>query len=207
MPRSYPPPLLTRPDVEPFELDAHDRKRLARVLGLATLPPAVVDRIVHDVACYRATKDGSPDTSVGATLAALKGVLAHGRGYEKAVALLADHRSGVDYTTLDRLMPLAGAVIRGDLHARGLLDLAARKRATELRDHPRVDPATEALRWFCGRLRKIYDECAGPASPRTWAACGLFALAALSISGVEHADFESHPDRLKEYLGTDVSVS
>jgi hypothetical protein len=71
--------------------------------------------------------------------------------------------------------------------------------------HPRVAPDTEALRYFCGVLRIIFDAAASPAIGRTWRNCRLFALEVLSISGIEHADFDAHPERLDAYLGTDVS--
>jgi hypothetical protein len=41
---------------------------------------------------------------------------------------------------------------------------------------------------------------------KTWQSCRRFALEVLTAAEIEHADFLAHPERLTEYLGTDVSV-
>jgi hypothetical protein len=138
-------------------------------------------------------------------LAALAELSRYGRSYDAAVSRFASDRSGVDYTTLSRLQPLARTVLAGDQQAREALAEAAQARAIELRNHPRVAPETEALRFFCGMLRVIFDAAASPTVERTWHNCGSFALEVLSVAAIEHADFDAHPERLTEYLGTDVT--
>ena len=54
-------------------------------------------------------------------------------------------------------------------------------------------------------LRVIFDAAASPTVERTWHNCGSFALEVLSVAAIEHADFDAHPERLTEYLGTDVT--
>lgn len=204
MPRSYPPTLLRVPEVKRFDISASDRQRLARALGLAELQPDLASAIAHAIACFLATQDGSRDTTVGTTLAALAQLSRPGRAYDAAVARLADDRYGIDYTSHNRLQPLARAAMSGDAVARAALGAAVRGRAAELRAHPRIAPETEALRFFCGVLRTIFNASASPNTERTWRNCRRFALEVLSVAGVEHADFDAHPERLDEYLGTDV---
>lgn len=207
MARPYPPPPLLAPTVEPFELDSTGQRLIARKLDLERLSPEITGALAHAIACYRATEAGSPETTTANTRAALCELMQPGRSYTTAVSRLADDRSGVDYTTLGRLQPLAQAVLAGDERARGALAEAARVRTSELSGHPRVAPETESLRFFCGVLRLIFDHFASPAMERTWRNCGAFALEALTVAGIDHADFGAHPERLKEYLGTDVTLT
>ena len=96
-------------------------------------------------------------------------------------------------------------MLAGVKGAREALAEAAQVRAIELRGHPRVAPETEALRFFCGVLQSIFDAATSPTEGRTWHKCGSFAREVLSVAAIEHADFDAHPERLKEYLGTDVT--
>jgi len=205
MPRSYPPPLQSTPQVEAFELSQIDRRRLARTLEQQTLSTQVTPAISHAITAYKATRHGARETTKGTTLAALAQVTKPGREYEKAVSQLADDRSGVDYTTLEIVKPLAMAVLAGNAGAKQVLAEAAAIRVAALREIPRVAPRAEALRLFCGVLRLIFDDAAATTLDRTWANCGKFALEVFAVSGIETADFEAHPERLTEYLRTDVS--
>jgi hypothetical protein len=204
MPRPYPPTLLGVPEVKRFDIDASDRRRLARALGLTTLHPDLGGAIAHVIACLLATRSGSRDTTVGTTLAGLSQLCRPGRASDAVVARVADDRYGIDYTTHNRLQPLARAAMSGGTEARSALKAAARDRAAELRAHPRIAPDTEALRFFCGVLQTIFNASASPSMERTWLNCRRFALEVLSVAAVEHADFNAHPERLDEYLGTDV---
>ena len=94
----------------------------------------------------------------------------------------------------------------GKPEATKLLSRVARARAAELRNHERVLPRTESLRFFCGVLREIFRRSAEPAPGEAWHRCRQFALEVFIIADVEHADFDAHPERLTEYLGTDVST-
>lgn len=68
--------------------------------------------IAAAIANYKATEAGSPDTTIGNTLAALAELTRKkGRAYEKAVARLADDHSAVDDVTLTVLRPLASATL------------------------------------------------------------------------------------------------
>lgn len=205
MTRPYPPPLAPVPTVAPFTLDSTDQRRIARTLGLVSLPQDIASAISHAIACYKATQGGNRDTTKGNTLAALAELSRRGRSYDTAVSRFASDRSGVDYTTLNRLQPLAQAVLAGDPKARETLAEAARARAAELRNHPRIAPETEGLRYFCGILRAIFDKAASPSKDRTWRNCSRFALEVFAVAGIDHANFDAHPERLREYLATDVA--
>ena len=67
MPRPNPPPPAQARSVTPFSLESAEKRALARALGLSELSPAIADAI----SAYKATETGSPDTTVGNTLAAL----------------------------------------------------------------------------------------------------------------------------------------
>jgi hypothetical protein len=67
------------------------------------------------------------------------------------------------------------------------------------------------MRFFCGQLRLIFNHCTDHLKGRitqeeAWHHCRQFALAVFSAAGIIHADFDAHPERLTEYLGTDVST-
>jgi hypothetical protein len=142
-------------------------------------------------------------------LAELRELKKAGRAYDRAVTRLADNRSGVDYTTHSIVQPLARAVLAGEQGSREKLSQAADLRAAELRQHPRVHTAKEPLRLFCGFLREIFIRAASPELKPPlgdgWHHCRQFAMEVFAVAGVEHADFDAHPGRLTEYLGTDVS--
>jgi hypothetical protein len=208
MPRPNPPPPAAKPTVVPFRLDDHQQRDLAKVLGLKKLSPLVSRAIAEAIACVKATEAGAPDTTVGNTLAELAELKRTGRAYDRAVRRLADDRSGVDYTTHTIVQPLARAVLVGEQGAREKLLQAADLRAAELRQHPRVQTAKEPLRLFCGVLRGIFSLAAAPELKAPlgdgWHHCRQFAMEVFAIAGIEHADFDAHPGRLTEYLGTDV---
>jgi hypothetical protein len=211
MPRPYPPaPILPSPAPKPFPIGDQEKADLARVLGLDGLPPKLCEAISHAIGCYQATKNGSKDTTVGNTLAALGELTKSSRAYKKAVQRLADERGGIDYTTHEILQPLSTPVLKDEPGSREALAQAAEKRIEELRAHERVAPPTESLRFFCGVLRLIFNQSGSPALSgsldESWQRCRKFAMEVFMIAGIDHADFDSHPERLTEYLGTDVSV-
>ena len=211
MPRPYPPaPVLPPPVPVPCPIGDREKADLARVLRLDGLPPELCDTISHAIGCYQATKDGSKDTTVANTLAGLGELTKPGRAYKKAVQRLADERSGVDYTTHQMLQPLAKAVLKDEAGSQEALAQAAAKRMEELGAHKRVAPPTESLRFFCGILRLIFNQSGSPALSGSldgsWQQCRRFAIEVFTIAGIDHADFDAHPARLTEYLGTDLSV-
>jgi hypothetical protein len=199
---------LLPPAPKPFPIGDQEKADLARVLRVDGLPPELCHTISHAIGCYQATKDGSKDTTVANTLTALGEVTKPGRAYKKAVQRLADERSGVDYTTHEMLQPLAAAVLKDEPGSREALAQAAAKRMEELRAHKRVAPPTESLRIFCGILRLIFNQSGSPALrgsiDGSWHQCRRFAVEVFTIAGIDHADFDAHPERLTEYLGTDV---
>ena len=211
MPRPNPPPPARIPTVVPFSLDVHQQRDLAKALGLKTLSPLVSDAIAAAIANYKATEEGSRDTTIGNTRAALAELGRKGRAYQKAVARLADDCSAVDDVTLKKVQSLARAVLAGDSGARGALAQAADARAEELRRYyKRVHPPTESLRLFCGWLRVIFnsatDHLKGQVTTdEAWRRCREFALEVFTVAGIDTADFHAHPERLTEYLGTDVT--
>jgi len=152
---------------------------------------------------------GSADTTIGNTRAELAELTKKGRSHDRAIKRVADDRSGIDYTTQGILQPLARAVLANTPGARGALAQAVSARDAELRAHKRVDTRTEPLRFFCGGLRLIFYHTAEPTLKRTteggWRHCRKFAMEVFTVAGIDHADFDAHPERLTEYLGTDVS--
>jgi hypothetical protein len=211
MPRAYSPPLVVAPIVHPFVLDKGDKQRLARALGLVELSPEIALAISHVISCYMATQAGSKDTTVANTFVALGELGKKGRIYQKAVAKIADDRCGVDYTTHLALQPLAKGVLAGSIAAKEQLAEAVERRKIELQYYERVSPQTEALRFFCGSLRLIFNLAAASTLNSSiedaWRYCRKFAMEVLTIAGIECPDFEGHPGRLTEYLGTDVTVN
>jgi len=211
MPRPYPPAPIFPPSVPaPFLIGDREKAGLASVLGLDSLPPELCEALSHAIGCYQATKDGSKDTTVANTLTALGELTKPGRAYKKAVQRLADERSGVDYTTHEMLRPLATAALKDEPGSPEALAQAVSKRMEELRAHKRVAPPTESLRFFCGVLRLIFNQSGSPALrgslDESWQRCRKFAMEVFTVAGIDHADFDAHPERLTEYLGTDVSV-
>jgi hypothetical protein len=203
MPRCYPPTPVLQPTLEPFVMDSIHHRILAQTLGLTHLPGSTIEGINDVIGRYKAIQYGNRDTTVGNTLAALKGLYRPGgRAYRKAVERLTNNRSGVDDTTLDRLQPLAQAVIDDDPEAPKALAAAAKQRAVELKGL-RIEPKTESFRSFCGALRLIFDGVASPSMDRTPHNRAKFALAVFVAAEIEHADFEAHPERLHEYLATE----
>jgi hypothetical protein len=207
MPRPNPPPPIRRPAIHAFHLSDSDKRDLARILARESLPLEAAEAISAAISAYKATEAGAADTTIGNTVAALIELTRPaGRGYKRAVRRVSDDSSGVDDTTLATLQPIAKAVLAGKPGATKLLSRAARARAAELQNHERVLPRTESLRFFCGVLREIFRNWAQPTPDETWHRCGKFALEVLTIADVEHADFIAHPERLRKYLGTNVSA-
>jgi hypothetical protein len=209
MPRPLPPPPLAIPTISPFNIGEQQKRDLAKVLGLRSLPPQISNGIEHAIACYKAIEAGSPDTTVRNTIAALDELKRKdSAAYQRAVARLANDQSGVDYTTHGVLQPLAKAVLKEELGAKDALAQASCARAEELRGHERVETAIEPLRFFCGVLRIIFNHAAAPelrsTDKESWRRCRQFALEVFTIADMDHADFDAHPKRLTKYLGTDM---
>jgi len=195
--------------VKPFPIGGREKADLALVLGLERLPSELCEAISHAIGSYQATEAGSEDTTVANVLAALGELSKSGRVYDKAVKRLADHGSGVNYTTHEMLQPLAKAVLEGEPCSEEILAKAVAKRAEELRAHKRVAPPIESLRFFCGVLRLIFNQSGSPAlkgsTNESCRQCRRFAMEVFAIAGIDRAGFDAHPERLTEYLGTDVS--
>jgi hypothetical protein len=211
MPRAYFPPLIASPKLYPFAIDNLDKQRLAQSLGLKDLTSEVADSIAHAIACYTATREGSTDTTVANTLAALREIFKKGKVNEKALARIADERCGIDCTTLLALQPLAKAALAKEQRAVRALAEAVDRRIGELKEHQRALPSVESLRFFCGVLRVIFNHAAAPtkkpAINDAWRNCRKFALEVFAIGCINRPDFDNHPERLTEYLGTDVTVN
>ena len=208
MPRPSLPRLVPRPKVvDSFHLNASAKRDIANIVGLKELPESTAESIDRTVNCYRATIRGSEDATVGNTLYALQQLEKRGRAREDALNLFADDRADVDYTTHNIMQSLAKAVLDGRPGSNDALAQAARDRIAELADHPRVATSTESLRLFCGILREIFFHVKGEIpEEETWRRCRRFALEIFTAAGIDHADFDAHPERLTEYLGTDVST-
>ena len=207
MPRPYLPRLAPHQKVvDSFHLDASAKRDIANIVGLKELPESTVESIDRAVNCYQATIRGSEDATVGNTLYALRQLEKHGLAREDALNLFADDRAAVDYSTHDIMQPLARAVLEGRPGSNEDLAQAAGSRAAELADHPRVATSTEPLRHFCGILRVIFFHVKGEIPEKeAWRRCRRFALAIFTAAGIDHADFGAHPQRLTEYLRTEVA--
>lgn len=208
MPRAYVPRLIPRPKAGSFKLDPASERAIARTFGLERLPTETVEQVEAAVAAYRATEAGSQSTTVANTLLLLRQLEKQGPRRREALELLANDRAGVDDATHDALQNLAKAVLVVEPTADVELMEAARRRILELEQHPRIVTALESLRYFCGVLRLIFLECTnahanGTAESR-WHQCRQFTLAVFDAAGIAHADFDAHPERLTEYLGTKV---
>jgi hypothetical protein len=183
------------------------KNAISRVLGLKNLSPLLAGAIAEAIACYKTTEAGSPDTTVGNTLAELEELTKRGRAFDRAVLRLSDDRSGVDYTTHSIMQPLAIAVLAGEPWSRERLADAADARAAQLRQHPRVQTAKEPLRLFCSVLRQIFNCSAAPEFKAPlgdgWYHCRQFAMEVFIVAGIDSADFGAHPGWLTEYLGTE----
>jgi hypothetical protein len=212
MPRPYLPRLASPPKVtESFRLYRTASRSIAQTIDLQELPPRTAKLITRAVNCYRATKSGSASTTVANTLLALRQLEKRGRAREESLALFASDRAAVDYTTHNIIQPLAKAVLDGLPGSNDALAEAAQNRAAELVLHRRITTSTEPMRLFYGVLRVIFNKSTAHLKEKitkeeAWHRCGRFALAIFAAAGIDHADFESHPDRLTEYLGTDVSI-
>jgi hypothetical protein len=212
MPRPHLPRLIPRPKVAvSFYLDAVAKKSIAKTLGLKKMPKRTVEAIPWAVNCYRATASGSRNTTIANVLVALRHIEKRGRPREDSLALLANDRAAVDYTTLNLLQPLAKAVQEGRSGSNEALVQAAQNRAAELTNYPRVMTATEPLRFFCGVLRTIFNRSTAHLQGKitqeeAWHRCRQFAIEIFTAAEIDHADFDTHPERLTEYLGTDVTA-
>ena len=208
MPRPSLPRLVPHPKVvDSFHLDASAKREIANIVGLKELSESTVESIDRAVNCYRAPIRGSEDTTVANTLYALRQLEKRGRAREDALNLFADDRATVDYTTHNIMQPRAKAVLDGRPGSNDALAQAARDRIAELADHPRVATSTEPLRFFCGVLREIFRHVKGEIpEEEAWRRCRRFALEIFTAAEIDHADFDTHPKRLTEYLRTDVSA-
>lgn len=210
MPRAELPKLIPSPKSKPFSLDTGAKKDIAKTLGFADLSAEVEGVIIAVIECYKATEKGSKSTTVAnINLALCRLIEKKGRARHEAIMLLADDHSGVDYVTHSALQPLAKAALAGEAGAEEALLQAARDRYETFKNHARVETDIEPLRLFCGYLRKIFDYAASPAVrpdiKQEWRSRIRFAKEVFTAANIKPREFESHPHRLKKYLGTDVS--
>jgi len=204
VPKSIPPASIGPIDLDKFavQLDARAQSEIARTLGIAVLPCLVRRMLEGAIQNYRATASVITETTPAAAIAAIDEVQKIGRHLAKALAQFTNERSAVDDETFEALSPSA----RGCLAVLDRLQLAATSRKELLCKHPRVSPPHEQLRYFCGWLRLIYC-AAAPSDQKTSNARAQmreFALAVFNAVELDHADFETHPERLDELLATDV---
>ena len=184
-------------------MNARARKAVAKPLGLATLPIDPIRKLERLIAIYQATARGLKGTTPGGTLAVFDEIERSTKRLASALRYFKNDRSGVDAETFDAMSPTA----RECLSSIERLCSVAEVQRARLRKHPRVYPAQEALRYFCGMLRLFFERFAEPSrrtGPEASRFLRGFALAVLTEVGVDHADFESHPDRLDELLGADI---
>ena len=118
------------------------------------------------------------------------------------LAPFTDENSWVDFETFEALNPLA----KECLAALERLEPVANVQVERLAGR-RVYPATECLWQFCGTLRLFFRQFANPTltkSPEATKHLRSFALAVFEAAGIDHADYDAHPERLDEMLRTDA---
>jgi hypothetical protein len=120
---------------------------------------------------------------------------------QESLELFADERAGVDYTTHNAIQPLAKAVLDGRPGANDILAQASLSRASDLAAHPRVATSTEPMR-FNGSTAHLKGRIT---QEEAWHRCRQFAIEIFTAASIDHADFDAHPERLTDYLETDVS--
>jgi hypothetical protein len=152
------------------------------------------------IALYRASLQDHRTTK-GPVKAAVQDLQMARRKLLDALTPFTDPISWVDIETFNALNPIAkqclGALRRLELVANAQVELTGR----------RVYPATECLCQFCGTLRLFFHRFADPArtkSPDATKHLRHFALAVFEVVGIDHADFDAHPERLDEMLRTDA---
>jgi FAD/FMN-containing dehydrogenase len=214
MPRTSLPRLTRKPKIVPFKLGNGDKQNIARTIGADELSPEITGSIEWNVSCLRATQAGSKDCTIANVRFALRQLEKKGRARRNALELLSHDRAAVDDATLDAIQPLAKAVLAEKTGTGQTLEAllkAARQREAELSQHPRIAPASEPFRYFCGTLRVIFlgystVQLNKPAE-KAWHRCRCFAQAVFDAAQIEYHDFVIHPQRLTEFLKTDVTVT
>jgi hypothetical protein len=206
--------LSRQPKTVPFKLGDGDKQNIARTIGTDELSPDITEMIEWNVACLRATGAGSKDCTLANTRFALQQLEKKGRARRNAIELLSHDRAAVDDATLDAIQPLAKAVLAdktGTGQALEVLLRAARQREAELSQYPRIAPASEPFRTFCGVLRVIFLRYStvhlNEPAETAWHLCRCFAQAVCDAAQIEYHDFVIHPQRLTEFLKTDVTIT
>jgi hypothetical protein len=173
-------------------------------MGADELSPEIAELIEWNVVCLRATQAGSKDCTVANTRFTLQQLKKKGRPRRDALELLSHDRAAVDDATLDAIQPLAKAVLADKTDEQKLEALlkAAQQREAELSQHPRIAPASEPFRFFCGVLRVIFLKYStvhlNESPEKAWHLCRCFALAVFDAAQIEYHDFVIHPQRLTE---------
>jgi hypothetical protein len=191
-----------------FSFSADAKGRIAEALGLDELAPCLVEAIEFAVSGYFANKRGSRGTTRDAVRLALARLVKKGRHFDDALHLFASDRSGVDSETHLLLRDLAQRTLEGDAEAESMLLDAARLREIQLASCKRWQPEIEILRHFVSALRAVFDgvTVASEASEAAyWPRCRRFVREVMDSAGIETADFVAHPERLTEYLRTELT--
>jgi len=204
VPKSLPPASIGSIELDSYaaKLDARAQVDIARTLGLAVLPCDVRSMLEGAIRNYRACAPAAKGTTRAAVIAAIDEAQRTGKRFAKALAQFTDARSAVDEESLETLNPSARECLAALERFKSNAN-AARER---LRKYPRVNPLQEQLRHFCGWLRLIYCHATSNHGKNSNMHANMrkFALAVFAAMGLDHADFETHPERLDELLATDV---
>jgi hypothetical protein len=153
------------------------------------------------IALYRASLQVH-GTTKGAVKVAVQDLQMARRKLLDALTPFTDPVSWVDIETFSALNPIAKQCLR----ALRRLELVA-KAQVERHAGRRVYPETECLWQFCGTLRLFFHRFADPAltkSPDATKHLRRFAFAVFEAAGIDHADYDAHPERLDEMLRTDA---
>ena len=202
MPRPVAPARLGPPDVQQFiqPLEKSNRSDLARALGLREMSDNAAATLQQLIAVYRSSLPLAITT--GQVRTAIRDLQEAKRKLIGTLAPFTDENSWVDIETFGALNPIAKQCL-GVLRQ---LELVANAQV-ERHAGRRVYPATECLWQFCGTLRLFFHRLADPAlikSPDATKHLRHFALAVFEAVGIDHADFDAHPERLDEMLRTDA---
>jgi hypothetical protein len=202
MPRPVRPARLGPPDIQQFikPLDTSSRSDIADKLGVAELSENAAGTLQELIAKYRASLEIAPTT--GQVMTAIRELQGAKGKLLGALADFTDENSWIDIETFGSLNP----VVKKCMAALEHLDSVANAQLARL-GSSRVSPATECLRQFCGTLRLFFQQFANAArtkSPRSTNHLREFALAVFDACDIDHADYDTHPERLDEMLRTDA---
>lgn len=211
----FDPPLLV-----PQKLDATEWLDIAKTLGrnqLSAEATEVINRIVLEYASLKRLPAPTPGTAIAFLREVSGGVKRVARrpspdrlaNAHKQLKKLLHPGNSLDPETQNVLLPVAKTLLSAEKAsfqdaARALL-VTIDDRIKQLRQHPRVNPANQPLRYMCALLRYAFLMFKAPAVPPQKTRLRAFVFAVFSAFEIGGADsFTNHPARLDDHLLSDL---